>query len=49
MKKSKKEKITIKVDTRGAEEFAKAINEQVKQDKLEASKYRLLNKNSKSK
>ena len=47
MKKSKKEKITIKVDNNIAEEFAKAINEQVKQDKLEAWKYELLNKNKK--
>ena len=44
---SKKEKITIKVDTKGAEEFAKALNEQVIQDKLEAWKYELLNKNKK--
>jgi len=29
---SKKEKITIKVDNKRAEEFAKAINEQVIQD-----------------
>ena len=47
MKKSKKEKITIKVDNNIAEEFAKAINEQVIQDKLEAWKYELLNKNKK--
>ena len=46
---SKHEKIIIKVDTCGAEEFAKAINEQVKQDKLEEWKYELLKKNSKSK
>ena len=49
MKKSKKEKITIKVDNNIAEEFAKAISEQVKQDQLEGWKYGLLNKNSKSK
>ena len=49
MKKSKKEKIMIKVDNNKAEEFAKAINEQVKHDQLEAWKYELLNKNSKSK
>ena len=47
MKKSKKEKITIKVDNNKAEEFAKAIKEQVIQDKLEAWKYELLNKNKK--
>jgi len=39
----------IKADNNIAKEFAKAINEQVKQDKLEAWKYELLNKNSKSK
>jgi hypothetical protein len=49
MKKSKKEKITIKVDNNKAEEFAKAIQDQVEQDQLEAWKYELLNKNSKSK
>ena len=47
MKKNKKEKNTLKVDTKGAEEFANAINEQVIQDKLEAWKYELLNKNKK--
>lgn len=44
---SKKEKITIKVDNDKAEEFCKALNEQVIQDKLEAWKYELLNKNKK--